>query len=412
MKFASFSQIFSSFVLSLTQADFSFGAKDFFDVLLITFLLYITFLLIKRTHSTFIVTGAIIFGSIYAVAKFFDLYLTRLLFQTIFPFFFFIIVVIFQREIRYFFEWLATWRSFSFLKRKSTLTETTINDIMASIQKFKETKTGALIVFPGRQTIDQFIYGGIGLFGKISLPLLLSIFDDSTPGHDGAVIIKDNRIEKFGVRLPLSEKFKSELMGTRHCAAVGISERSDAFTIVVSEERGIVSYTYKGKLTQTKEMIELKDALQEFLSDQIPDPTPGAKWQAFFTRNTGLKISAVTLAVCIWFGFAISAQSGVINRQIIAPIEFKSVPKDYAVEISTPKTISITLAGKNPDFKLLKEDSVKITIDIQGNQKEGGQKSTLSESMIEYPQGLEIVSFTPHTVWYTIKKISADSSKN
>jgi len=412
MKFASFTQIFNSFFSSLAQADFSFGLKDFFDILLIAFLLYITFLLIKRTHSKFIVTGAIIFGSIYAIAKLFDLYLTRLLFQTIFPFFFFIIVVIFQREIRYFFEWLATWRSFSFLKPKSTLTETTINDIISSIQKFKETKTGALIVFPGRQTIDQFVYGGIGLFGRISLPLLLSIFDDSTPGHDGAVIIKDNRIEKFGVRLPLSEKFKSEIMGTRHCAAVGISERSDAFTIVVSEERGTVSYTYKGKLTQTKEMIELKDALQEFLSDQIPDPTPSAQWQAFFTRNTGLKISAITAAICIWFVFAISAQSGVINRQIVAPIEFKSVPKDFAVELTTPQTISITLAGKNPDFKLLKDDSVKIIIDIQGNQTEGRQKSTLSESMIEYPQGLEIVSFSPHTVRYTIKKVETDQTKN
>jgi len=405
MKFASLSETFSSFFLSLTQADFSFGVKNFFDILLIAFLLYITFLLIKRTHSTFIVAGAIIFGSMYTIAKLFDLYITRLLFQTIFPFFLFIVVVIFQREIRYFFEWLATWRLLSFLKRKSTLAEATINDIMASVQKFKETKTGALIVFPGRQTIDQFIYGGIGLFGRISLPLLLSIFDDSTPGHDGAVIIKDNRIEKFGVRLPLSEKFKSEVMGTRHCAAVGISERSDAFTIIVSEERGIVSYTYKGVLVQTKEMIELKDALQEFLSDQITDPTPKARWYALFTRNIGLKLGAAAIATCVWFGFAISAQSGVINRQVIAVIEFKSVPKDFVAELITPKTISVTLAGKNPDFKLLKEESVKATVDIQNIQTEGNQKTTLVESMIEYPQGLEIVSFTPHTIRYNIKKI-------
>ncbi len=405
MKFASLSQVFNSILLALTQANFSFGVKDFFDVLLIAFLLYITLLLIKRTHSTFIVTGAVLFGLIFVVAKIFDLYLTRVLFQTIFPFFFFIIVVIFQREIRYFFEWLATWRSLSFLKSKSTLTETTINDIMVSVQKFKETKTGALIVFPGRQTIDQFIYGGTGLFGKISLPLLLSIFDNSSPGHDGAIIIKDNRIEKFGVRLPLSEKFKSELMGTRHCAAVGISERSDAFTIVVSEERGIVSYTYKGKLTQTKEMIELKDALQEFLSDQIPDPTPRAQWYAFFTHNATLKLSSAMIALCVWIGFAISAQSGSIDREVVAPIEFQSVPNDYAVGLIIPKTILVTLAGKAPDFELFKDDSVKVIIDVQ-NSSEGNKRATLSESMIDYPQGLEIVSFTPHTVRYSIKKIT------
>ena len=405
IKLASLSQVASSVYTAFAQADLSFGIKDFFDVLFIAFLIYIAFLLIKRTHSTFIVSGAAIFGLMYAIAKIFDLYLTRLLFQTIFPFFIFIVVVIFQREIRYFFEWLATWRTLSFLKPKSSLTESTVNDIMAAVQKFKETKTGALIVFPGRQTIDQFVSGGTGLYGKISLPLLLSIFDDSSPGHDGAVIIKDNRIEKFGVRLPLSEKFKSELMGTRHCAATGMSERSDAFTIVVSEERGIASYTYKGKLIQTKELIELKDALQEFLSDQIPDPTPGAKWHAFFTKNALLKTGSVLLAVCTWLAFAVSSQSGAINRQVVVPIEFKSVPKDYAVELITPKTISVTLAGKTPDFKLLKEDSVKVTIDVQ-NTPVGTQRTTISESEIDYPQGLEIVSFTPHTVRYNIKKIS------
>lgn len=405
MKFASITELYQSLILSLSQADFSFGIKDFFDILLITSLFYIVFLLIKRTHSTFIVTGATIFGLIYVIAKVFNLYITRVFFQTIFPFFIFIIVVIFQREIRYFFEWLATWRSLSFLKQKSSLAENTINDILAAVQKFKETKTGALIVFPGRQSIDQFVHGGTGLFGRISFPLLLSIFDDSTPGHDGAIIIKDNRIEKFGVRLPLSDRFKSEVMGTRHCAGVGISERSDAFTIVVSEERGIVSYTYKGVLTQTKEMIELKDALQGFLSDQIPDPTPRARWHSLLTKNVGLKIGAISLSTCIWFGFALSAQSGIINRQLVAQIEFKSVPKDYAVELITPKTISVTLAGKNPDFKLLKEDSVRAIIDIKNNQTEGTERLALLESMIDYPQELQIVSFEPHTVKYSIKKI-------
>lgn len=387
----------------LHQADFSFQAKDLLDIIVIAFLIYVFMLLMKRTHSFFIFFGALILGGIYAGAQLFDLYLTRLFFQAMFPFIIFILVVIFQRELRYFFEWLATWRSFSFLKAKGNIREPVLNDIMATVTKLRDAKTGALIVFSGRQSIDQFLSGGTFLFGRISMPLLLSIFDDSSPGHDGAVVIKDGRIEKFGARLPLSEKFKSEIMGTRHCAAMGLSERSDAFTIVVSEERGTISYTFRGTLTTVKEPIELKDALQKFLEDQIPDPSKKEKWHKAITQNAPIKVTSIVLSIGIWFVFSVFASSGTVNRQFSIPVEFKFVPEGYAVDQITPKMVSVTFAGTSADFKLVREENLKITVDV-GDKKEGSARSAITEADIDSPSNLEIVSFSPHTIRYTVKK--------
>ncbi len=295
--------MFSSLILNtipfLQNIAITLGIKDILDILIVAFLIYISILIVKRTHSTFIFFGVAILGSIYLAARVFNLSLTIVIFQTIFPFLVFVLVVIFQREIRYFFEWMATWPLLSFLKPKSTATEATLNDIVAAVIRLAETKTGALIVLTGRQSIDRFLSGGFPLQGKISVPLLLSIFDESSPGHDGAVIVDNNRIEKFGARLPLAEKFEYENLGTRHCAALGLSERSDALVIAVSEERGTISYAFGGTLTTVKEPIELKEALQDFLKDKMPEQQK-SPLHTLITSNVPEKIAALAVAVAAW----------------------------------------------------------------------------------------------------------------
>lgn len=295
--------MFSSLILNtipfLQTIAVTLGIKDILDILIVAFLIYISILIVKRTHSTFIFFGVAILGSIYLAARIFNLSLTIVIFKTIFPFLVFVLVVIFQREIRYFFEWMATWPLLSFLKPKSTATEATLNDIVAAVIRLAETKTGALIALTGRQSIDRFLSGGFPLQGKISVPLLLSIFDESSPGHDGAVIVDNNRIEKFGARLPLAEKFEYENLGTRHCAALGLAERSDALVITVSEERGTISYAFGDKLVTVKEPIELKEILQHFLEDSMPTQKKSPLHE-LITRNVPEKIAALAVAVAAW----------------------------------------------------------------------------------------------------------------
>lgn len=294
----SFAHIISTFFRDVV---FSMSIIDIIDIAVVAFLTYIFILIIKRTQSMFVFFGFAFLGTIYLTAKFFNLYITTVVFQTALPYIFFILIVIFQRELRYFFEWLATLRFLSFLKPKTTASDATLNDIVAAVIRLAETKTGALIVFVGRQSINRFINGGVTLGGRISVPLLLSIFDDSSPGHDGAVIVNNNRIEKFGARLPLAEKFEYEHLGTRHCAALGLSERSDAFVVVVSEERGAISYAQGHLLTTVQEPIELKDALQGFLHDKKPVTVETHPLHELITHNSLEKVIAIMIALVTWF---------------------------------------------------------------------------------------------------------------
>ncbi len=275
------------------------GLKDAADIAIVAFLVYIFILIVRRTNSTYIFYGVGILGGIYFAARMFNLALTRIIFQTALPFLVFVLIVIFQREIRFFFEWMATWPLLGFLKKKDAVSSATLNDIMASVIRLAETKTGALIVISGRQSLGRFTKGGFPLGGRISVPLLLSIFDASTPGHDGAVIISRDRVEIFGTRLPLAEKFDYENLGTRHCAALGLAERTDAFVVVVSEERGTISYAFDDALTTVNEPIELKDALQAFLADKLPEEEK-SPLHTLVTRNVPEKLAAIAVALAAW----------------------------------------------------------------------------------------------------------------
>src|SRR5699024_10925097 len=126
----------------------------------------------------------------------------------------------------------------------------------------------ALIVLKGKEEWDRHITGGVELQGQVSLPLLFSIFDPKTAGHDGALLIENGLITKFGTHLPLSTHLHKISRGaTRHAAALGLSERCDALVIVVSEERGVISVARQGQLIELDASSDLKSHLTEFWAE-------------------------------------------------------------------------------------------------------------------------------------------------
>ena len=177
-------------------------------------------------------------------------------------------MVVFQKEIRRFFRWLSLPRKSQRVGKATNQTEEVSAYIVRAVSEMAKDKTGALIVLTGNSPIDDIVEGGFDLDGKISTPLLLSIFDPHTPGHDGAVLIEDQRIKKFGLHLPLAEDFKGfSTMGTRHRAAIGITERADSLAIVVSEERGTISVAEEGNLRTLPESDDLLPIVRAFLHE-------------------------------------------------------------------------------------------------------------------------------------------------
>lgn len=280
-----------------------FSVRDFLDILVVAGFLYAVLLLFKKTHSLFLFNGIGILIFIYALARSFNLYLTTFLFNYFIGFFVIILIVVFQRELRHFFEWLSAWRRLPYAKRE-TIPDFVSGEIIKAVAQLAETRTGALIVIPGEQPVDQFLRGGITLNGTVSFPLLLSIFDSSSPGHDGAVIIEGNRVRAFGAHLPLSENLRAlKGFGTRHRAALGLAERSDALIIAVSEERGTISIAQDGSLTVMRDADDLQGKLYDFLREHVL--MEGAKGENifFFRRHLREKAIAFFLAGVLWYIF-------------------------------------------------------------------------------------------------------------
>ncbi|MGC9046929.1 MAG: diadenylate cyclase [Minisyncoccia bacterium] len=272
------------------------------DLFIVFLFFYLIILLFKRTGSYFMLNGLIILLGIYLLAVKLNLYLTHLLFGYFFAFFFLVFVIIFQKELRTFLEWIFSLGSFAMHKQKFINTSSFVDVIVESVAYLLNKKIGALIVITGVQPLDRLLEGGFELNGKISVPLLLSIFDPSSPGHDGAVIIGNNLdVVRFGVHLPLSEKNNEFLKkhGTRHRAALGLSERSDAFIIVVSEEMAIISVAKNGEIKQ-KTLDELRQELIQFL--KIFEASPKQMFLLEFVKHKNKeKLLALFITLILWF---------------------------------------------------------------------------------------------------------------
>ena len=288
-----------------------FGLSDLIDILLVAFLIYLVGILLKRTHSYFIMGGILIVAGIYASAYFFNFFLTGLLLKYFFQFLIVILVVVFQKELRNFFEWIFVLGIFA-RQKTSSLSEVASIEILETVEYLAQNKIGAIIVLSGVQPLGRFLENGFVLNGTLSKPLLLSIFDPSSPGHDGAVVIEGNTVKKFGVHLPLAEEFrKYKDLGTRHRSALGLSQRSDALAIVISEERGTISLAEEGNLTIAENPLQLKAAIRSFLVHESDATNPRYRW---LVQNTQEKILAILIAIALWVVFVLRVKQAALTQ--------------------------------------------------------------------------------------------------
>jgi diadenylate cyclase len=380
----------------------TFQWKDALDLILVAGLLYAVLLLLRRTHSRFIFTGISLLLVLYATARSLNLYLTTTLFQAFLAFFAVIIAVIFQRELRSFVEWLSGWTRWS-RARQAPLPDRVADQVMEALLYLAQRKIGALIVLPGTQVIDGLLQGGVPLDGEVSTPLLLSLFDPSSPGHDGAVIVEADRVRKFSVHLPLAERFAHYgTLGTRHRAALGLAERSDALVLAVSEERGTISVASGGELRTLPQSGALRADLAALLKARVP-PEPVRPWHWLLTQNLREKAIAVGLTLLLWSIFVASQGSGVVTRPYEVPVEFQFLPQGYGVSEVSLETIAVTLSGRNQDFKLLDPEALRVVVRLPGGVA-GRQRIRIQESMISHPSALSVVNFTPWYLEFTIQK--------
>jgi uncharacterized protein (TIGR00159 family) len=374
-----------------------FTLADFFDIALISVLFYIVFIWFEATASRFVLLGILILGAIYFVVRLFNMYLSAVVLQAFFVILPIALVVIFREELRRFFERLSVWGVLG-ARGKAFSEYPEIETITYALSELARKKKGALVIIRGLDPLDRHLTGGYDLDGRLSEALLMSIFDPSSPGHDGAAIIEQGRMSKFGCHLPLSGALKKiGSLGTRHSAALGLAERSDALSIAVSEERGTISLARNENLVELPDAADLAKELERFYTEKFP--RAGRKtWKQWIGENSWEKALAVSLACALWFVFVF--QTGTLRRDFAVPIEYKNLPSDWVVEDSQRKKATITLLGRARAFDLLDENTLNVTIDMS-EIKEGKQEVTLSRDLVRRPSSLSVVALTPAKVSLT-----------
>lgn len=378
---------------------FGFDLTDLIDIAIVTLILYAGLVWFKKTRAFLVVAGIVILGVVYALARVFNLFLTTAMLQGFFAVLLIAIIVIFQEELRHFFERVALWGLRHQPRPQAT---PVVEALVRTAGDLARARTGALIVVAGRDPIERHIEGGTELDGMPSEPLLKSIFDKHTPGHDGAVIIKGGRVTRFAVYLPLSKDLeKIAGVGTRHTAALGLSERCDALTIVVSEERGVISIARDGELMLLADPAQLGPTIVEYLREKFP-PKEGRRLRRMVRHNLREKLVAVGLALALWGAFA--STTGVVQRDFIIPTEYTNMPPELALERVTPRELIVTLSGDERAFRLFSPEDLKATIDLslthEGRQRIGVTKGAIGK----IPLNLKLDSIRPTEIDITLKR--------
>lgn len=239
-----------------------FSVWDVLDIILVALVLYRLLLIIKGTKAAQMLIGLALLLAVSIVARRLNLLTLDWLLQSFWSYIVIALIVIFQPEIR---RTLAKMGETSFLRRFTTAEELkSIEEIVRATVSLANRKIGGLIVIERETELKDFIEIGVPLDAKVSREILLSIFHPTSPIHDWAAIIRGNRIAAAGCFLPITlTTGLRKALGTRHRAALGITEETDAVSIVVSEETGAISIGMNGSLTEQLDMTTLRQILTE-----------------------------------------------------------------------------------------------------------------------------------------------------
>jgi uncharacterized protein (TIGR00159 family) len=371
------------------------------DIVCVAILLYVAMVWAQRTRAAFVVRGILILSGVYMMARYLDLQMIAWIFQAFFAIFLVVIVVIFQEELRQMFERVALW-SLGRHTRFGPPSDTT-DILVRTIADLVRDKIGALIVIRGKDPLERHITGGILLDGKLSVPLLRSIFESHSPGHDGAVLIDKDRLLRFAAHLPLSKDL-SQLanVGTRHSAALGLAELCEALCVVVSEERGTVSVARNSKLRKLNELQELSVVVQDFFSEEFPPAErQKASWQ-LVRKNWLAKTAATALAIGLWYLFVPGAK--IVEVAYRVPVKIENLPSTLQIEALDPPEVTATFVGPRRSFYLLDAKQIQVSVDV--SLAELGRRSfKLSEQNIRFPKELALSNLNPATVKLSVKKV-------
>ncbi len=369
------------------------------DNLLIATLLFFSYRTLRRLGTWKIVTGILLAMGVFIVANIFDFRGVRWIYTNVSHVAVIGFIVLFQPEIRKMFERAASLRRVEVSRGGNDLAGL-VGDVAFSLAQLRR---GGILVFPGKEPIQEWTSGGFPLNAVPSYPLFMSIFDPHSAGHDGAAIVENGRFLSFGVRLPVSRtNAVPDKFGTRHHAGMGLSEVCDAFVVVISEERGIVTAFYHGKMIPVPNRDILKARLiahwKNVSSYTHPVYEEGRRWVLVHQFMFSLLVAFV-----FWYT-VIHAQGEVREKGLTVPIEYVATPQHVMLVGDRPTEIKIHVAGPKSELDELDPSRLSVKIDLS-NTAAGDKSFIITDDLIKLPKKVKLLDAKPAALALHFKEI-------
>jgi uncharacterized protein (TIGR00159 family) len=369
------------------------------DILVVSFLLYHLYLWVRESRALRALAGLAVIGVLSILARWTGMVMTGWLFQSLWSIILLVIVIVFQPEIR---RILERMNPLDLIRGQPiTLQRETIAELTETIFDMARQKVGALIVLPGHDPIEELLREGVQLEAIVSRELVRTLFQPPSPTHDGAVLIRGNRVERAACFLPMTTAsgLPSEY-GARHRAAIGLTERCDAVCLLVSEERGTVALARKGTLIPFFEPARLQHELEQELQDTLSSDASKANWWGFFTNNLWAKGMAVALAAVLWVALA-GQQSSEIG--ITVPVEYQQISPSIELRGEVPREVTVRLRGSQLALEALRTRQVRARVSL-AQVRDGINYFLLSRNQIDLPAGVEITEIRPALLLIEVQK--------
>jgi diadenylate cyclase len=369
---------------------FSMRWQDFIDICLNSYILFRFYVLFRGTNVFRVLIGMTVLWFFQRIAISLGLIVTSWVVQGIVAVGAIIIIVVFRNEIRRVLQAKNLKSILWGLSAKSAITPTEI--IVDSVFEMAARKCGSLIVFPGKEDLSDAVQGGIPWKGMITREMILSIFWQDNPVHDGAAILQGDQISIVGAILPLSHRDDlPSYYGTRHRAALGLAETTDALVIVVSEERGDVLVAKGNRLREIRQKRTLEQYIQEHLGT--------AAVKKGVIKKGGLEIvAAAVLSIVfitgIWFSVS-RGQDTLVSLDI--PVDYTNRSTGTEIVATSVKSVSLVLSGSGALVKSVTPDQVGVRLDLS-SAAIGPNSFSITSDNVSLPPGIELREVTPAVI--------------
>jgi uncharacterized protein (TIGR00159 family) len=370
--------------------------QDLIDIALASYLLFRFYVLFRGTYVFRVITGLALLWIFQRITVYLGLIVTSWSLQGITAVAAFIIIVVFRNELRRVLQAKNIKTVLWGFAQKTP--QTPVEIIVSGIFELMQNRIGALLVFPGGQDIEEIVKNGIPWEGKITREMLLSIFWHDNPVHDGAAIIEGDKVQQVGVILPLSHRTDlPSHFGTRHRAAAGMAEKTDALVVVVSEERESIVIAKGTELIPITTPERLSELLLQHMGLMTEEDVPATGQRL---RLAAAAVVSVLLISGIWFSFT-RGRDTLIDLQV--PVEYTNRAPGVEIVDASVNSVELQLSGSGPLIRSLRPGQVQVRLDL-ASAVAGTNEFTITSGDISLPPGIILKTIKPGQVTVTLDR--------